>query len=180
MTYKKLQELLKMKTATLFGGAMPITNTIEYIETVEIGKILAENNYNIKNGGYYGLMEAVSKGASTISNAKITGITVKTFPSSVGNKYLTETIVADDIYHRLKLLISDTDIFIIQKGGFGTLSELFLLLDVIRKMKNKPTVILFGDSWYKLFNYISDMGLDNELTSVIKFVNNMEDFKTLV
>jgi hypothetical protein len=44
--------------ATLFGGAMNITDSPEYLQTIEIGKLLAEHNYIVKNGGYGGMMES--------------------------------------------------------------------------------------------------------------------------
>ena len=116
--------------ATFFGGAINDTTTIEYKDSIEIGRILATYNYEVKNGGYRGLMEAVSLGASTVENSKIIGHTVKSFGSVKGNKYLTETVVCENIYDRLKCLNEDSDIFIVQRGGIGTLSELFLVLDI--------------------------------------------------
>lgn len=56
--------MLKMtKFATFFGGAMNDTESKEYKDSVRIGQILHDKGYHIKNGGYRGLMEAVSKGA---------------------------------------------------------------------------------------------------------------------
>ena len=80
------------KVAAVFGGGARVTDTKEYLDTVAIGRILAENGYWVKCGGYYGIMEAVSKGVSEVGGT-VSGITCKTFPSAVGNKYLTETIV---------------------------------------------------------------------------------------
>jgi uncharacterized protein (TIGR00725 family) len=130
--------------ATFFGGAMNITDSPEYIQSINIGAYLATRGFVVKNGGYRGMMEAVSMGASEIDGSNIIGYTVKTFPSTKGNKYLTETVITDDIYDRLKNLIEGSDIYIFQVGGIGTLSELFLTLDVNRKEKIKPPIILFG------------------------------------
>lgn len=51
-----------IKKATLFGGAINDTTTKEYLETIEIGKLLAEHGYTLYNGGYGGMMEASAKG----------------------------------------------------------------------------------------------------------------------
>lgn len=136
--------------ATFFGGSFNDKETLEYKETILIGEFLSNKGYVIKNGGYYGLMEAISYGSHSVGGEQI-GYTCKTFPSIKGNKYLSETIVCDDIYDRLKGLISDTDVFIVQRGGIGTLSELFLCLDIIRKKKEKPSIFLIGSFWTNIF-----------------------------
>ena len=76
-----------MKHAAFFGGGMKDTESIEYKETILIGNLLADKGYLVKNGGYYGLMEAVSKGVSE-NNGIVHGFTYKTFKSTKGNKYL--------------------------------------------------------------------------------------------
>ena len=118
-----------MKSATIFGGGSKDRTTKEYIETEKIGELLAQSGYKVKSGGYYGIMEATSKG-STESGGISIGFTCKTFPSTKGNTFLSKTIVCDDIYDRLRSLIESSDLFIVQRGGIGTLSELFLTMDV--------------------------------------------------
>jgi len=73
-----------VKNATLFGGAMNITDSPEYIDTIAIGKLLAEKGYTVLNGGYGGMMEAVSKGASE-AGATVIGYTCGTFRSTILN-----------------------------------------------------------------------------------------------
>lgn len=41
----------------------------------------------VKSGGYYGIMEAISKGV-TETGGKSVGVTCKTFPSTKGNNFL--------------------------------------------------------------------------------------------
>jgi predicted Rossmann-fold nucleotide-binding protein len=50
-----------MKSATIFGGGSKDRTTKEYIETEKIGELLAQSEYKVKSGGYYGIMEAISK-----------------------------------------------------------------------------------------------------------------------
>jgi uncharacterized protein (TIGR00725 family) len=173
---KKRREELKSKTCSFFGGAINDTTTKEYNDTILIGKLLSEYNINVKNGGYRGLMEAVSKGASTKGNVSITGYTCKTYPSTKGNDYLTETIVCDNVYNRLENLIEDSSIFIVQKGGIGTLSELFLLLDEVRKKKDKPTIYLIGDMYPTLIRNVSYL-MDKNLYPCMIFCEDYNDFE---
>ena len=166
-----------MKKATFFGGAINDKTTPEYTDSIEIGKILASYNYEIKNGGYRGLMEAVSMGASTIEDSQITGFTVESFGSVKGNKYLTKTIVCENIYNRLKCLIEDSHIYIVQRGGIGTLSELFLVLDITRKMNVKPLVVLYGNIWDNYYTFMKSLNLTTENVVII---NTLIDFKSLI
>ena len=46
--------------------------------------------------------------------------------------------------------------FILQRGGVGTLTELFLTMDIVRKMKeNKPKIILVGGFWNDIIESVS-------------------------
>lgn len=152
---------LRPLTATLFGGAKNSdTPSFEYLETIEIGRLLAQKGYQVKNGGYGGLMEAVSKGVTDEGGIAI-GYTFKPFPA-IGNKFLTESIHCENLYERLEKLISNTDLFIVQKGGIGTLAEFFLTMDICRKMKNPPMIILYGEHWYDLTMAIRPLLGDKE------------------
>jgi uncharacterized protein (TIGR00725 family) len=170
------------KSATLFGGAMNITDSLEYLETVEMGKLLAANGYMVKNGGYGGMMEAVSKGASQ-EGAIVEGYTCATFGEHPGNEYLTRELKRIDIYDRLRSLISDTDIFIAQKGGLGTLAEVFLTLDIIRKKpkSQRPILILYGAFWTEVMVPVMNIPLvhDREKNLFI-IIDTLEDFENLI
>lgn len=161
--------------ASIFGGGIKDNTTKEYLDSVEIGKILAEHGYAVHSGGYYGIMEAVSKGYSQIGGESI-GYTCKTFPSTKGNKYLTQTVVTNDIFDRLRYLMSDVDIFIVQRGSVGTLSELFLAIDIVRKLKDKPTILLIGSFWRDIINSISLIVSKDE----IELLTVIDDYKDII
>lgn len=170
------------KVATLFGGAMNNTETPEYKDTVKIGNLLARSGYHIKNGGYRGMMEAVSKGASeNKAGYTCTGYTCSTFASTKGNKYLTKTVVADDLYDRLRYLIEGTSLFIVQRGGIGTLSEICLALDLIRKKKkeDRPKVILVGLFWVDIFHGLQTILSEKDTEGVVVVKDYIEFEKEL-
>ena len=162
------------KFATFFGGAIDDKTTTEYSETILIGEFLSSNGYTVKNGGYRGLMEAVSIGATSNWGETI-GFTCATFPSTKGNDYLTETVVCDDIYDRLKCLIVGSDIFVAQSGGIGTISELTLVLDEARKRKVKPKVFVIGQIWKNIFEQIKVIMTENDFKMLV-FCENYSDF----
>lgn len=152
------------KYAALFGGSGNNTQSKEYIETIAIGSFLANLGYVVKNGGYGGMMEAVSKGAVSAGGTAI-GITCKQVGEAEGNCYLSETIVTDTLYDRLRILMEDTSLFIVQRGGIGTLSEVFLALDIIRKepITKRPKIYFIGAVWNHVISCLkSDLVPDYE------------------
>jgi len=164
-----------MKYATFFGGAINDRTTKEYNDSILIGGFLANKGFIVKNGGYRGLMEAVSKGA-TEADGQAFGYTCKSFGFTKGNEFLTETIICNDIYDRLGYLNAESETFVIQRGGIGTLAELFLLLDEVRKMIVKPNIYLFGEQWFNLFKHMGDF-MTSEQINLIIFCEDFNDFQ---
>lgn len=172
----------KSKYATFFGGTINDTTTPEYEQSISIGVILATNGYVVKNGGYSGLMEAVSKGAHNVSGT-ILGYTCKTFKNTTGNKYLTKNIKCKDIYDRLRCLISGSSVFVIQAGGIGTISELFLLIDECRKIEaiDKPTIYVFGEMNKKIIEQmIANKLLRKSQITNLYFCKDIKHFQEIL
>lgn len=78
----------------------------------------------------------------------------------------------------MKHLLSESEIFIVQRGGVGTLAELFLLLDEERKLKVKPFIFLIGEQWETLFDNLSDFITIEQLSRLI-FCSDFVEFKQL-
>jgi len=155
-----------IKEAAFFGGAIRDTTTKEYKDSILIGALLAKRGYVVVNGGYGGLMEAVSKGAFE-SGGKVYGITCASFGNSMGNKYLTNEFRRKNIYNRLEFLIDKIKIFIVQKGGIGTLSELFLAWDVNRKTKSKTRIYLIGEHWNAILTSLEPVVSKKEISMIV-------------
>ncbi|MFV0328632.1 MAG: LOG family protein [Dysgonomonas sp.] len=163
------------KYATLFCGAMNIPDSTEYIETVQIGELLAQKGYIVKSGGYGGMMEAISKGA-TEEGGKAIGFV---FKATTGNCYLSETVECEHLYQRLQFLIQESSLFIVQRGGIGTLSELFLCLDIIRKIPKaeRPRVILVGEFWWNVMNVLKTELIPPKDYGLFTIVKDFKQFK---
>lgn len=167
------------KYATLFGGAMNDTKSQEYNDTIEIGSLLATQGYVVKNGGYRGMMEAVSKGATESGGIAI-GYTCRSFGSYPGNEYLTYEMPQDDLYDRLRQLIEGTNLFVVQKGGIGTIAELMLTLDIVRKIKGeRPRIILVGAFWAPIMESMKQLMHPKEQNLWV-VVNDLGQFKTII
>lgn len=168
-----------IKYATLFGGSGNNRNSKEYLETITIGKILSKNGFTVKNGGYGGMMEAISKGVIQ-SGGKAIGITCKQVGNPEGNPFLTETIVTDKLYQRLQLLIEDTEVFVVQKGGIGTLSEVFLTLDVLRKEASKKRIYFIGEVWGSALEPLKQLLIPEKEHELFHFVNDITSFENFL
>src|SRR5438045_1958933 len=97
------------KYATTFGGSEYPAGSKEYQEGVQLGAFLSSKGYIVKNGGYYGLMEAVAKGVSG-NNGRTIGVLNGQFGSKPPNKYLTEVIKESDLFDRLRTLIKGSEL----------------------------------------------------------------------
>lgn len=160
---------------TIYGGNQGRKDSKEYLETIELAKKLASKGYIIKTGGYYGIMEAASIGATSVGGEAI-GYTCADFPSVKGNDFLTQNIICENIFQRLEFLIKNTDLFIVQRGSVGTLSELFLTLDIVRKMDNKPRIILIGEFWESIIVSLDYLvsAKDLSLMTLVYNINQIE------
>ena len=107
------------KIATTFGSSKVIDRKL-YEEGVRLGEFLAKEGYTVKCGGYQGLMEAVSKGVRKAGGTVI-GVRLKHFEHlREENPYLNIKIVANDLFERLRFLIMDSELFVVQQGSIGT------------------------------------------------------------
>ena len=170
-------EIVNNKCATFFGGGKNDRNSIEYAETVLIGKLLAENDYRINTCGYFGLMEAVSKGGLEAGGTTIGMLCDEVHKTSPGNNYLKHHIRSRNICSRLHLLTDDVDVFVVQKGSVGTLAEIMVVINIITLRKDfHKKMYIIGPMWKQLIGEIyKTLEIDYEF---IIFCEDYKDFET--
>lgn len=134
------------KTITVFGSSLPKDGEEEFIFACNLGKQLAQNNFNVCTGGYRGIMHAVSKGAREAGGEAI-GITVDLWGAKP-SEYLSKEIKCKTLPERIEKLIESGDGYIILRGGTGTLLELAFVWEMANKklMKKKP-IACHSDMW---------------------------------
>ena len=108
-------------------GGRDISKEI-YEDTIEIGKLLADEKYLVFCGGGEGVMEAICKGVN-IGNGTSIGI-LKGDNTSEGNKFLTIPILTNMGITRNALLPLNADVAIAISGNHGTLSEIAYALQL--------------------------------------------------
>jgi len=163
------------KTITVFGSSRPIDGEDEFNSAFNLGKLLAQNGFNICTGGYQGIMNAVSKGAYE-NGAETIGVTINGW-GSVPSKYLTEEVKCDNLNDRLSKLVELGDAYVVLQGGTGTLLELALVWEMInKKMLDTKPVVSHSKMWKEITGIIDrQLSIENRATGLIKNFDTVEE-----
>ena len=140
---------------TVFGGAQPKQGSPAYEEAQLLGSLLAQRGHAVLTGGYYGTMEAVSRGAHE-AGGHVIGVTcsdIEDWRGSRANAFVKEERKKKTLSDRLMALIEGCDAAIALPGGPGTLTEISLMwnLMIIESLPRKP-LILIGNGWKTTLN----------------------------
>jgi uncharacterized protein (TIGR00730 family) len=162
------------KTVTVFGSSKPKPGDEEYETAFRLGKLFSQNKFNVCTGGYYGIMEAVSKGASG-NGVETIGITVKDW-DKIGNGFLTKEIKCDTLFERITKLINTGDAFIILQGGTGTLLELAAVWELANKdLMNLKPIACHSSMWKEIVAIMNKrMIKEGRDTNLVKSFDHIE------
>lgn len=151
-------------------GASEIDKETE-IKAIEIGRLLAKNNYAVACGGLFGIMEAVCKGAKQEG-----GLTIGIIPykeKSPANKYVDIVIPVPFSQARNIVVVLSGDACIAIAGKAGTLSEISFAW-----IYGKPIVALTSvDGWS---SKLGNTKLDNRRSDMIYGVETPQEAVTKV
>lgn len=113
----------------VYCGASKGSNPL-YMETASaLGKALAKAGHRLVYGaGDVGLMGAVANGAQSAGGETLGVIPQHLLEWEVGKRDLTHFIITENMHERKKIMVMNSDIFVILPGGFGSLDEFFELI----------------------------------------------------
>ncbi len=111
----------------VFGASGTLPDHPDYAAAVRLGARLAEAGYSVATGGYGGLMEAVSEGASR-AGGHVVGITAPDlFRSRPGaNRFVAEERPAATLTGRIGDMLGTSAAAIALQGSIGTMTELLV------------------------------------------------------
>lgn len=166
---------------TVFGGAQPKQGTPAYEEARELGSLLAHRGHAVLTGGYYGTMEAVSRGAHE-AGGHVIGVTcsdIEDWRGSRANAFVKEERKKKTLSERLMALIEGCDAAIALPGGPGTLTEITLMwnLMIIESLPRRP-LILIGRGWQATLNQFfieHDVYTSAEHRDLLYFAGDVKD-----
>jgi hypothetical protein len=113
------------RVIAVFGSSASKPGSPEYEDGMRCGRLLAEAGLAVATGGYFGLMEAVCRGAAEAGGPTIGVTAPAVFPDRSGaNEWVQHELIADDLANRIALLNNLADGCIALPGSIGTLAEL--------------------------------------------------------
>jgi hypothetical protein len=179
---KTLPDKQLIKHVAFFGDANIPKGDPWYIAAFEVARVLAQEGYVIVNGGGPGIMDASTQGAEAVGGATIAVTFAPQEARSFEGRYLRnldvvdEEIVTNDYIRRMFALIEHSDIFVLFKGGSGTLSEFgaVWVLANIYFGHHKP-FILYGEHWWEIIDVIhKNMNISEQEMHCFKIVDKEE------
>jgi len=144
---------------SIFGSARLKEDTKDYQLAREIGKKFSDRGYGVITGGGPGIMEAGNRGASEGKGESI-GVGIELPFEAGNNKYIDfdKNLQCDYFHVRKVLFVKYSQAFVIMKGGFGTLDELFEVITLAQTGKTSafPIYLVGSDYWKGLVDWIKN------------------------
>lgn len=178
--YQLLGEL--EKTVTIFGSARSTEETNEYIQARKAGFLLGKEGYAVITGGGPGVMEASNRGAMEAKAISV-GLSIQLPEEQIMNAYINKNTGFNYFFIRKVMLVSPAEAGIFFPGGYGTMDELFELVDLIElgKIKKIPVIVVGIDFWKPILDFLHSSSLEmvgaisKENLDLIQMVDTAEE-----
>lgn len=171
----------KIKNIAFFGDAAVTPDSEVYKDAYRSAKIMAKEGFTIVNGGGSGVMAASTAGAESVEGETLSvTFNPKNAPGFEGRYIWNVTdreVKTGNYVERMFKLMEHADIYLIFKGGTGTISE-FGTAWVLAKLyygHHKP-FILVGDFWRAIIEVFKDnLLIDAQELDVFEIVSDSSD-----
>ena len=171
----------KIKNIAYFGFANAGLDDPLYKEAYELAKYLCSKGFNAINGGGPGVMRAVSEGARDAGRPAV-GVTfypkdMASFEGRDKENPIAEEIVTKNYLERTLKLLELGDVYVVFKGGTGTVSEFGMAWGLARLYfgHHKP-LILYGEFWNNIVKaFVENMRIRPDDLKVYKVVNSPKE-----
>lgn len=172
----------KINKVAVLGGAAWKENDLPYKGAYDTAKLLAQNGFEIYNGGGPGVMRASTLGAKA-GGGQVVAITYH--PNKVKRHYegtdkgnpFDHEIITLDYFDRTKVMLETTDAHLVFNGSIGTISELGMtwISSWIHYPNSKP-IVLFGTFWQEYIDLIKkNMLLDKGEEQMMQICESAEE-----
>jgi len=160
---------------TVFGSSIPSEGDVEYEQAYKLGKILAGSGISVCSGGFQGIMDAVSKGASEYEVERV-GVLVDIF-NAKPSQYLSKQINCSSLSERLMNLVELGDAFVVLPGGTGTMLELSLVWELTnKKLIDEKPIVCIGSMWKAIvFEMEKRIKAENRKLELVKCFDKVEE-----
>jgi uncharacterized protein (TIGR00730 family) len=143
-----------------FGSSRTRPDDPVYAIGEEVGRKLSAAGFAVITGGGPGAMEAMNKGASEAGGTSV-GLGIELPFESGLNPWVDVGINFRYFFARKTMFVKYSQGFVVLPGGLGTLDELFEALTLVqtRKVTSFPLVLLGGDYWQGMIDWLRDRAL---------------------
>lgn len=152
----------------IFGSARIKPNDALFEEVMYLAKDIANMNADVVTGGGPGIMEAANIGHQMGSDgqSKSIGLTIELPWENEGNHHLDKQQHFQKFSNRLDTFMNLSNAVIVMPGGIGTCLELFYAWQLmqVHHVCSVP-IILYGEMWHKLFQWVKENPLKDGLVS---------------
>lgn len=148
--------LAKIETeVTILGSARLKSDNPYYKTAEELGKLLGQKGLAVLTGGGPGIMEAANKGVFEAGGQSY-GVNIQLPFEQVLNPYVHHSTSFNYFFTRKVMLTSPASAFVVFPGGFGTLDELFEIVDLMHQglMQKVPIVLVGKEFWNPLLEFL--------------------------
>ena len=162
------------KIVAVYGSSQSVPGGGVYESAVELGRLLAEAGFAVVNGGYSGLMEAVSAGAAGAGGRAIGVTAPPLFPGRPGgNRFLTEEVPTESLIDRIKVMSQMACAVVVLPGSIGTLTELAVAWNdaflSARRGEDPVPIIAFRGAWGSIVDRVTrDLRTTPGLVSMVE------------
>jgi len=165
-----------------FGDAKFPKSDPNYKAAYNVAQLVAKNGYTIVNGGGPGVMDASTQGAESVGGQSIAVTFSPKEAGSFEGGYLKNLVkvdkhvVTENYIDRMFALIQESDMFIVFRGGSGTMSEFgtIWVLANIYYGHHKP-FLLYGGFWWEIIDVLhKNMSIDEQEMNVFRIVESPE------
>jgi uncharacterized protein (TIGR00730 family) len=142
---------------SIFGSARVDAGHRWYRLCSETAACLAGHGFSVITGGGPGLMEAANRGAAAAGGLSV-GLNIQLPREQHVNPYVNRSLTFHYFFARKLMFVRYARAFVIFPGGFGTLDEMFESLTLIQtdRIKHFPTILVDGEYWAPLLDWIDD------------------------
>lgn len=176
--YRKVKDIDQV---AVFGYADTVDKDGLYKDVFKVSRELAIAGYTVVDGGGPGVMLAATLGAKA-GGGKTIGVTLypKDMPHFEGRdprNLMDKEIKTDSYIERTLTLMKEGQVYVIFRGGTGTISEFGMAWGLARLYfgHHKP-LILYGNFWKKIIKaFKENMLMRPEDLKVFKIVNSPEE-----
>ena len=177
------------RSVSMFGSRRPLPGSEEYETARAAARLFAERGFKVVSGGYYGIMEAVSRGAKESGPKGVAqGILApRVFceRTPTGNEYVTHAVFARNLSDRIHRILRESEYFFVFGGTIGTVTELMVVWNAasLRGLYGGPPqkIYLLRSAWEKAIGGLAAAtGIFASDTPLLTFVDSASEALELI